>query len=494
MSGLKSVKNLLVSGITGSVGSWIGRQALQNGACLTVLVREDGNNHLVDRVRNTLSVIGCEGAMDSIHVFPADISQDFCKDQLIEACGSVDAVIHCAASMNFAEDYADRNEAVNVRGTLRMLDIAEILNVPFVYLSTAYAAGCSTEIIFEESLRPTVFNNSYEKTKFQAEQAVLAWGRRTGLDVWIFRPSIVLGDFQNGRMIHFDAMYAILRFLDMISGKLNGQALRVGADPNTTKNCIPVDYLAQAVWRILCQGGPGIYHITNPNPFCLRKLEKIFKELFDIETASFVAASELQKDHLSRPEMMFKRAASVYFPYLQHEPVFDRSRTDRVLGQTLPCPVLDKSYFQRIIQYARQVKWGQSSSQPRLSAGEKAFVMSYYDAFLTEKIGRQLLPDLKRLTAQFKILVSDIDDSSRTLVIRQGILERISENGQDCECSFTVNFRTFQRITSGQMTPQEAFFRKDIDIQGDIEAGLKLATVLSAFFKKYPYVSDSIYE
>ncbi len=57
----------------------------------------------------------------------------------------------------------------------------------------------------------------------------------------------------------------------------------------------------------------------------------------------------------------------------------------------------------------------------------------------------------------------------------------------DCQCAFLVDHDTFSRIVSGELTPQKAFFKKKIDIQGDMETGLKLATVLAAFFRKWPY-------
>ena len=492
---MEAIRRIFITGMTGSAGSWIARQALADGVHLVALVREDGLNHVDERVRNVLSVAGYEDGMDRVQVFAGDISHDHCQQDLIEACRSVDAVIHCAASMNFADEYADRNYEVNVEGTRRMLEIAETLKVPFVYLSTAYIAGRTEGVVREESYpEPGAFNNSYEQTKYQAEAVVLDWSRRTGMDAWIFRPSIMLGDSRTGRMINFDAMYNILRFLDMVSGRMNGQSLRVGADPNTTKNCIPVDYMARSVWHLFRHAAAGIYHITHPRPLRLGELEIIFKQLFDIDNTSFVAPEQLEGVHLTKPEILFRRSASVFFPYLQREPVFDRSGTDAALGSGLPCPVLDVNYFYRVIDYARRAQWGQNHEQACRGDGERARVQSYYDTFLREKIGDQLLPDLKRLNAQFKIIVSDVEDSCRTLTIRRGVLENISDNGLDVECAFTVNFATFQKITAGTLAPQEAFFRRDIEIGGDIETGLKLATVLSAFFKKYPFFPDTRHE
>lgn len=492
---MDSLRKLFITGITGSVGSWVARQALEDGTALVALVREDGTHHITDRIRNALAIAGREEPMDRIEALAGDITCDLDRQRLPEACRGVDAVIHCAASMNFADEYASQNYAVNVEGTRRMLELAEALNVPFVYVSTAYIAGEHGGVVREEPLpEPTAFNNSYEKTKYLAEQAVFAWNRRTGLDAWIFRPSIILGDSQTGRIVNFDAMYNILRFLDMVSGRLDGQTLRVGADPDATKNCIPVDYLARSVWHVFRNADPGIYHITHPAPLRLSELEIILKQLFDIENARFVAPEQFEGTRLSKPELLFRRSASVYFPYLLKEPVFNRARSDAVLRQILPCPALDVSYFDRILNYARQSQWGQDHGQAYRPEKDQLIVKTYYDTFLQEKIGQQLLPDLKRLNSQFNIYISDVRDSCRTLTIRQGVLERISNNGLAYECTFSVNFDTFRKITAGTLAPQDAFFNRDVDIEGDIETGLKLATVLAVFFKKYPYLPDSRHE
>ena len=57
----------------------------------------------------------------------------------------------------------------------------------------------------------------------------------------------------------------------------------------------------------------------------------------------------------------------------------------------------------------------------------------------------------------------------------------------DCQCTYTVNHRTFADIVSGRLAPQKAFFQRKVEIDGDMETGLRLATVLADFFKQWPY-------
>ncbi len=97
-----------------------------------------------------------------------------------------------------------------------------------------------------------------------------------------------------------------------------------------------------------------------------------------------------------------------------------------------------------------------------------------------------MLPDLKHLTASCRIAVEDLPGRSWALRIEQGRLAEISQNGLLCPCTFSLHSDTFAAVVSGGLTPQQAFFQRKIQIAGDMEMGLKLATVLAAFFKKWP--------
>jgi len=280
-----------------------------------------------------------------------------------------------------------------------------------------------------------------------------------------------------------------MRFFDSVGGAIGSREFRVIANPDATKNFVPVDYVADAVWHILEQKKSGTYHITNPSPLKLSELRRIFADLFGIPGAKFASRDDFQKTQASRLERMYQEAAAYYDPYLRAEPVFDRTNTDRVLrGADLKAPQMDAAFFSRLLNYAREVKWGKKHSKPAPQAkGTNHVVEQYFDSFLAEKMHKQLLPDLRNLSATCRIRIEDIPDQSWALKIEQGRLEKISANSMTCQCEFLVDRETFGRIVSGRLAPQKAFFKRKIDIRGDMETGLKLATVLAAFFQKWPY-------
>ena len=68
------------------------------------------------------------------------------------------------------------------------------------------------------------------------------------------------------------------------------------------------------------------------------------------------------------------------------------------------------------------------------------------------------------------------------------VADLIKEQASRCQCQCEL-------VVSGTMSARDALDRMNdasvdcvgIDIQGDMETGLKLATVLAAFFQKWPY-------
>ena len=52
---------------------------------------------------------------------------------------------------------------------------------------------------------------------------------------------------------------------------------------------------------------------------------------------------------------------------------------------------------------------------------------------------------------------------------------------------YRLDTRTFGQIVSGRLAPQKAFFERRVDLEGDMETGLRLAFILASFFTQYSY-------
>jgi predicted RND superfamily exporter protein len=113
--------------------------------------------------------------------------------------------------------------------------LAETLHVPFCHFSTAYIAGRRQGRVRESEIDVGQrFNNPYESSKCRAELFVRDWSLRTGLAAFIFRPSIVVGDSREGRIVNFDGLYNFMRLLDSMSNLLGEREFRVVANPAAT--------------------------------------------------------------------------------------------------------------------------------------------------------------------------------------------------------------------------------------------------------------------
>jgi hypothetical protein len=140
--------------------------------------------------------------------------------------------------------------------------------------------------------------------------------------------------------------------------RLKGNCIRITAKPDVTKNIIPVDYFAKVSSYIINKGVSGIYHITNPVPLTMKDFGQIFSSLFGIDKYKLVTADSFISQEPNEIERLIQGSTSVYNPYMLSEPFFDRTNTDSVLtGSGIELPSMGLSYFKKLLDYARSVRW-----------------------------------------------------------------------------------------------------------------------------------------
>ena len=163
----------------------------------------------------------------------------------------IDAVVHGAALTGFgAGEQAMRN--LNVHGTRRILELAELASVPVYYLSTAFVARGK-----QAAARPGVVRESspvdYLKSKAAAEAVI----RASGQPAVILRPSVVLGDSATGRIARYQGLHGILGAI--ISGRLPLLTM----ERHSGVDFVSQDVLARAVGTLLDTGTThGEYWLT----------------------------------------------------------------------------------------------------------------------------------------------------------------------------------------------------------------------------------------
>lgn len=151
-------------------------------------------------------------------------------DQFNDLCQRVDYVVHSAAATGFSDTKAFTFRA-NVDGTRNVLEFADQANVPICHLSTAFAH------LPEHQKNPRQ-PNFYEASKAEAEALV----RRSGVPYVILRPSVVIGDSNDGRMSRFQGFQFLCEL--MLRGVV---PVWVPTTPEAYMDFVPQDVVANVV-------------------------------------------------------------------------------------------------------------------------------------------------------------------------------------------------------------------------------------------------------
>jgi nucleoside-diphosphate-sugar epimerase len=275
------------------------------------------------------------------------------------ALASVNEVWHLAASTSFDDREKDAIYQGNVVGTRNVLAVAR--GLPrldrFMYVSTAYVAGTNPGPIAEDEMPArNGFRNSYESTKWEAEQSV----RLSKLPFVIFRPSIIMGDSRTfdpqcqRRMIYgylLGIYYSVLREckrrrIDFARHWASGNELemdmRLLGHPRATKNFVCIDDVTTSLLHILETPSIGkAYHLTSPRPISGMSLWRCIAKALRISGVQYVGET------IDNPTPLERNVMNYTAPFLSYtvnpDPVWLLTNTNRALGpQHARMPINEK--------------------------------------------------------------------------------------------------------------------------------------------------------
>jgi len=358
--------DLLLTGATGFLGmELLARYLERDERRVIALVRAEDDALAQQRMDGVLAnIFGVEAHRyrsrgEAIAADVTDPGFGLGADRLVQLAHRVSRIVHCAASVSFTLPLAQAR-AINVGGTLRMLDFAELVSVNgglerYAHISTAYVAGTHKGRFAERDLDVGQrFNNSYEQSKFEAERLVRA---RSGLPFTILRPSIVVGDRRSGWTAAFNVLYWPLRAF------ARGLFTEVPAVPSAPVDVVSIDYVADAVLA-LCDSAAGVgqtYHLTaGAQASTMGEIAQLASRYFRrplprvLPPAEF-AALELRRSSAQRAAI---DGSLAYFPYFSTGAVFDdaaaRVRLEPVGIRATPLC----DYLERLLDFATLCRWG----------------------------------------------------------------------------------------------------------------------------------------
>jgi dihydroflavonol-4-reductase len=210
--------SVLVTGGTGFLGRALVERLLGLGDHVKALARSDAS-------ADELGALGAEPVRGDVLDLEA----------LAAATRACDVVYHAAGANAFCARDPSPMFEVNVRGSENVVRAAAEGGVRrVVYTSSAATLGeASGTIGSEESAHRGWFLSDYERSKFEAEQAVLATARETGVEVVSVNPASVQGpgrasgsarlllDYLNGRLkAVVDSELSLVDIADCTEGHL----------------------------------------------------------------------------------------------------------------------------------------------------------------------------------------------------------------------------------------------------------------------------------
>jgi thioester reductase-like protein len=360
---------LLITGATGFVGMEVlARYLERTDARVCAPVRAGDHHEAQDRIRDVLGTLfGDRDAHEGrVLAVPADLEADGIgvpEEERERLAADVDEIVHCAASVSFSLPL-DESRAINVEGTRRMLELAELCRSRgglrrFSYVSTAYVAGTHSGAFTEDELEVGQdFNNAYERSKFEAEQLVR--DARANLPIQILRPSIVVGDQTTGWTVSFNVLYAPLKAFS------RGTFAALPGRRTAPVDVVPVDYVADAVFELAREGDDATYHlVAGPRASTVGRLVDLSARYFDQSPPRLLPP--LLYRRLLHPLLVLAtrgkrrralRGSEVFFPYFATTVRFDDRRARRRLEPAGIHMTPVESYFERLADFAVRTRWG----------------------------------------------------------------------------------------------------------------------------------------
>lgn len=352
--------DIFVTGLTGFIGSELVRDLIADGSIRTViaLVRAKDGQLPQERLEKVVEYWRKFGLVDDRHLVRLKIIERL-DQAAVNVCKDVSHIFHCAAATDFDLPLTIARQS-NVFFTQEVCRFAKKLPElkRLVHFSTAFVAGSLNRRIFPNQ-KLYRFQNNYEKSKRESEQAI-QW---SGVPFTILRPSIVVGDSRTGYAYRMRVLYSAWRVV------FTGHLPRVPVDRRGNVDLIPVDYLIRAS-RFLAtdqRAEKRILHICAGDRFAspveiLQTAHQVFGMPMPFMAPPFVGriiCSPLAQRFLPHELRQIVEKMRWHLPYLgTRGRIFDTQATEELLrDEGIMCPAFAE-YGQRLFQFCRQSKWG----------------------------------------------------------------------------------------------------------------------------------------
>ncbi len=352
---MSEYKNILLTGSTGLLGSYLLKVLLDNDYYVYTIARSSNYKDSVSRVLDVLEFWGKETiskARSNLRVIEGDISMpDFgCSlEELKILKDEVDVVFHCAALIDFTSPL-EKIRRINVGGTKNLLDFAiEFKKLKKInYISTVYVVGTKNNIIFNEEMLDFKqgFNNTYEQSKYEAEVTVRNYLQR-GLKISIFRPSMVVGESSTGKITAWNLFYNSLKLFT------RGIYDEFPSSNDCFFNIVNVDAVAKAIFVLSRLDETGVYHVVSPNDVMGEHFIRMAADYFGFTLPKFIPLKDFD---FNRWTPIQRKLVGVFVPYINSTTKIESSKTQKILANYgFEYPIMNDDNILRMFKYCFEV-------------------------------------------------------------------------------------------------------------------------------------------
>jgi len=233
---------ILVTGVSGFLGSQFARFALANGASVVGCDMDDAFGRLVQ------SGLAREGDFEFVKL-------DLC-DAEPQLPGDISHIVHLAAlaHVDYSVAFPEKVLTNNLNSTLTILRIARTRKVPVVFSSSVEVYGGLEIKVFSED--DTRFGlSAYALSKIRCEDLCLHFKRHFDVPTTILRLTNLFGPWQSPDRVIPRVIMRGLEYLEM------------WADLYRTRDFVYVDDAVRAIWLVTqCQTISGTYNISSGTP------------------------------------------------------------------------------------------------------------------------------------------------------------------------------------------------------------------------------------
>ncbi len=238
------MKNILLTGAAGFIGSHLAELLVSEGYNVKVLIRYNSKNNWGWLEASTIK--------NDIQIVTGDVRDYDCVYDAMKGC---DSVFHLAALIGIPYSYVSPLAYIrtNIEGTYNVLQAARALELDNVVVTSTSETYGSAQYVPIDEKHPLVGQSPYSATKISADHLAISYFRSFNLPVKIVRPFNTYGPRQSARAIIPTIITQILDgkeqiklgsltptrdftyvkdtalgFLKIAKSNLNGQATNIG--------------------------------------------------------------------------------------------------------------------------------------------------------------------------------------------------------------------------------------------------------------------------